>query len=138
VWRITHVIHRQWYIPLLGYFRRRADLAIVGLMCAVITSMYFCLTWGLLWNFEPFKSDAFLQFFYTILLVSFGWIFITTALSYRIRKIKTVCGDLAANVRKRRDEMIEEFLRTFPGGRPPIPTPPPQAAPLPPPPPVAR
>lgn len=103
--RLLHAVHRQWYVPILGYFRRRADLIIVGIFCLISFVVFLALTAASVWDLPDFALfgvtiDMPHAAEYTYILLSFMllWIFFTVALSYRLQQIDNICLNLEGQV----------------------------------------
>jgi hypothetical protein len=63
-------------------------------------------------------SDDFYYWNYWWLVFCLGWVFVTAALSYRLRNIDKVCSRLCDNAQRLADETVEELTKGFPGGGP--------------------
>jgi hypothetical protein len=119
--RPLHVIHRQCYVPVLGYFRRRADLVVVTIIAIILTTCFVAFTAAALWDFATLLNSPFPEIYFFMLVASMIWIFVTVAFSYKIRKIGIVCTALFETVRKNGKQIIDDGLTSFPGGDPRVP-----------------
>jgi hypothetical protein len=103
--RLGHVFHRQLYVPMLGYFRSRADRLVVMILLGISMVAFFTLTaaacWEITWLYDKETSKwLFVGFVLTIL-----WVFFTIGISFRLQRISRTCKSFLAKVEAFRTDL---------------------------------
>jgi hypothetical protein len=109
--RPIHAVIRQWYVPMLNYFRRRADRAVVGNLLLMSLLSFFAITGATIWEMGlPGPLVAILYFFYILTIV---WIFFTVTVSFRLHSISDICQALEERVNLYVQEVHADAAKTI-------------------------
>ncbi len=112
--RGLHACHRQWHIPILGYFRRRTDIIVVAILSIMSYLIFVALIVASLLEAEksfPMATPVWLSFVF--LAGTLLWMFITVALSYRLQQIDEICKRFEAQVDGYVDETYRDALKVI-------------------------
>ncbi len=112
-WRAWHVCQRQFYVPMLGYFRHRTDRIVVGTLAVLSTLWLMLLSCGLVWHFPIAEDEIVIKASWVAFTATIIWIFVTAGVSYRLQRIGAVCERLDAEISKRVIEFKEDVMGTL-------------------------
>lgn len=111
--RIRHTVCRQWYIPILGYFRHRTDLVVVGILCFLSFIILLALTAASMWGLKSLfliPVNYFALGSFVLLPCFLLWISITVALSVRLQQIDSICKKFEDEVEKYVNDIYHDAL----------------------------
>lgn len=108
--RIIHALHRQKYVPILGYFRKRTDRIIVGVLAVISLFIFLVLTATAMLSAKHEYLVHFTWFSFVFLSTAMIWIFATVACSYRLRHLDSTCRKFEGEAQAYVDEVFSDAM----------------------------
>lgn len=110
-WRLCHFVHRQLYVPFLGYFRTRTDKYVVSALCFICLVIFLCLSATAIWDVTWVRNPLILKAAWLTLSSSILWVCGTVPFSYPLDRIKLagVCEKLTQRTEARVERLQQDI-----------------------------
>lgn len=95
---MPHILHRQCQVPLLGYFRKRADRKWVTFFGAAALVLFLYGTADATFELHWIPEGVWALFSFTVLVAILLWIVVTVLASHILLEIKARCNKLYNSV----------------------------------------
>jgi hypothetical protein len=109
--RIASFFCKLWYAPLLRYFRSGADRVCISIMCLISFALFECIILAGIHGHELVKSWIALDVVFVVFTVIVCWVFMTAALSHRLRNIGPTSMRLKGRVMKQIEDTLKVDLQ---------------------------
>jgi hypothetical protein len=102
---------KLWYAPLLRYFRNGRDRRWITAMCLISFVLFECLILGGIHDHPLLRNQTALDGSFVIFTFIVCWVFVTAALSHRLRNIGSTCNSLRRKVIKQIEDTLAVDLQ---------------------------
>jgi hypothetical protein len=109
--RFASFFCKLWYAPLLRYFRSGADRVLIAIMCLVSFALFECMILGAIHKHWLVTNQLALDVAFAIFTTIVCWVFITAAVSHRLRVIGATCMKLKKKVVKQIEDTLKVDLK---------------------------
>lgn len=98
--RVASFFCKLWYAPLLRYFLNGRDRHWIAAMCLISFILFECLILGGIHDHVLVRDTTVLDVIFVVFTFIVCWVFVTAALSHRLRNIGATCNALRRRVIK--------------------------------------
>jgi hypothetical protein len=106
--RIFHIFYRQRHVPLLGYFRKRADRKCVMILGAIALLLFLYGTADSAFELRWISEEAWAVYSFWISVVILFWVILTALVSHMLLDIQDRCDQLYNCIEEHAKKVVDD------------------------------